>query len=76
MLCAGIKAGGRDSCYGDSGGPLVATLNGAPLQLGVVSWGEGPADSEVKCGHADVYGVYSRIAAFKDWISSRIAPAE
>ena len=72
MLCAGIKAGGRDSCYGDSGGPLLATEAGRPVQIGIVSWGEGPSDSEVKCGHADVYGVYSRIDAFRDWIDSHI----
>jgi secreted trypsin-like serine protease len=72
MLCAGIKAGGRDSCYGDSGGPLLATENGSPVQVGIVSWGEGPAGSEVKCGHADVYGVYSRIDSFRDWIDSHI----
>jgi secreted trypsin-like serine protease len=70
MLCAGLKAGGRDSCYGDSGGPLVAILDGKPVQLGIVSWGEGPADSEVKCGHEDVYGVYSRVSSFKDWIGA------
>lgn len=69
MICAGVKAGGRDSCYGDSGGPLIATVDGKAVQLGIVSWGEGPADSEVKCGHADVYGVYSRVASFKDWIA-------
>ena len=72
MLCAGIKAGGRDSCYGDSGGPLLATEAGRPVQIGIVSWGEGPSDSEVKCGHADVYGVYSRIDNFRDWIDSHI----
>jgi secreted trypsin-like serine protease len=71
MICAGVKAGGRDSCYGDSGGPLVATLNGKTVQLGIVSWGEGPADSEVKCGHEDVYGVYSRVASFKEWIEAK-----
>jgi secreted trypsin-like serine protease len=72
MLCAGIKTGGRDSCYGDSGGPLLATEAGRPVQIGIVSWGEGPSDSEVKCGHADVYGVYSRIDSFRDWIDSHI----
>lgn len=72
MLCAGIKTGGRDSCYGDSGGPLLATIAGKPVQIGIVSWGEGPADSEVKCGHADVYGVYSRIDSFRDWIDSHL----
>ena len=25
MLCAGLKAGGKDACQGDSGGPLVAS---------------------------------------------------
>lgn len=72
MICAGLKTGKRDSCYGDSGGPLVATIAGSPLQLGIVSWGEGPADSEIKCGHADVYGVYSRVASFKGWIQAHL----
>jgi secreted trypsin-like serine protease len=72
MICAGLKTGKRDSCYGDSGGPLVASVNGTPLQFGIVSWGEGPADSEVKCGHADVYGVYSRVASFGSWIKAHL----
>lgn len=71
MICAGIKEGGRDSCYGDSGGPLIATVDGKAVQLGIVSWGEGPADAEVKCGHEDVYGVYSRVSSFKDWIAAK-----
>ena len=45
-------------------------VDGKPVQLGIVSWGEGPADSEIKCGHEDVYGVYSRVASFKDWIAT------
>lgn len=73
MICAGLKEGGRDSCYGDSGGPLVATVDGKTVQLGIVSWGEGPVEAEVKCGHEDVYGVYSRVASFKDWIAAKTA---
>jgi secreted trypsin-like serine protease len=73
MICAGIKEGGRDSCYGDSGGPLIAMVEGKAVQLGIVSWGEGPADAEIKCGHADVYGVYSRVASFKDWIADTMS---
>ncbi len=73
MLCAGLKSGKRDACYGDSGGPLVADIGGKPVQLGIVSWGEGPADAEIKCGHQDVYGVYSRVASFADWIKSHLA---
>lgn len=68
MLCAGLPEGGRDSCYGDSGGPLVTSTNGQVTQIGVVSWGEGPADAEIKCGHAGVYGVYSRVSSFAGWI--------
>lgn len=73
MICAGLKGGGRDSCYGDSGGPLIAMVDGKPVQLGIVSWGEGPAEAEIKCGHADVYGVYSRVASFKDWIADTMS---
>lgn len=71
MICAGLKEGGRDSCYGDSGGPLVANVDGKTVQLGIVSWGEGPAEAEIKCGHEDVYGVYSRVSSFKDWIAAK-----
>ena len=72
MICAGLKTGKRDTCYGDSGGPLVATVGGKPVQLGIVSWGEGPSEADVKCGHEDVFGVYSRVASFKDWIQSHL----
>jgi len=70
MLCAGIAEGQRDSCYGDSGGPLVAMAGDRPVQLGVVSWGEGPATAETKCGHAAAYGVYARVSSFQSWILS------
>lgn len=73
MLCAGLETGKRDACYGDSGGPLIADRNGKPVQLGIVSWGEGPADDEIKCGHQDLYGVYARVASFRDWLQSHLA---
>ena len=53
----------RDTCQGDSGGPLVAKAGGKPIQVGIVSWGHG-------CGLPKVYGVYTRLGNFIDWIRS------
>lgn len=73
MLCAGAKEGGRDSCQGDSGGPLFTNENGKITQIGIVSWGEGPMDAAAPCGHANAYGVYTRLANYTDWIKSKMS---
>ena len=61
QICAG--AGTTDSCQGDSGGPLVyRDYAGPPVQIGIVSWGLG-------CGRPESPGIYTRVAAYADWIS-------
>ncbi|WCO68899.1 trypsin-like serine protease [Iamia majanohamensis] len=62
MVCAGRM--GKDSCQGDSGGPLVVDQGGTWTQVGITSWGIG-------CG-GQYPGVYSRVAAFRDWIDEQI----
>jgi secreted trypsin-like serine protease len=70
MICAGEANPSptaeqvKDTCQGDSGGPLVGKgPNGTPLQVGIVSWGEG-------CGVPTVHGVYTRLAKLTDWVKT------
>lgn len=71
MICAGTTSGVRDACNGDSGGPLFVEKAGGVEQIGVVSWGEGPMDAAAACGHENAYGVYTRVANYKDWIAGK-----
>ncbi|XP_014668030.1 PREDICTED: vitamin K-dependent protein C-like [Priapulus caudatus] len=69
MLCAGRLTDDVYSgpCYGDSGGPMVTSLSGLPVQVGIVSWGEGclrPYPS-----------VFTRVSSFREWISAAIVDA-
>ena len=70
MICAGEPAPTaraeqvKDTCQGDSGGPLITTgADGKPVQIGIVSWGDG-------CGIPSVHGVYTRLAKFTDWVKT------
>jgi secreted trypsin-like serine protease len=67
MFCAGLAGGGKDSCQGDSGGFIGAPLGGGNyVQLGVVSWGVG-------CARPDLFGVYTRVGNYTDWIAEQMA---
>lgn len=67
MIPAGYAAGGKDSCQGDSGGPMVVfDQKNVPVQIGVVSWGEG-------CAGADKYGIYSNVSTAYEWIQGYVS---
>lgn len=64
QVCAGFKAGGKDSCQGDSGGPLVNKRSSTDATVvGVVSFGNG-------CARPNYYGVYTDVFTFLPWINS------
>ena len=73
MICAGVATGERDACNGDSGGPLMMRRDdGNWVQVGIVSWGRFPFGSTERCGHRDLYGVYTRVSNYFDWIGSKM----
>jgi len=53
-----------DTCQGDSGGPLMMfTASGQWELVGVTSYGIG-------CAEASYSGVYTRVAAYQNWIAT------
>uniref|UniRef100_A0AAR2KF12 Vitamin K-dependent protein C n=1 Tax=Pygocentrus nattereri TaxID=42514 RepID=A0AAR2KF12_PYGNA len=69
MFCAGFKEGGNDSCKGDSGSAFVVKKGDVHWAMGIVSWG-------LDCGRAGVYGVYTRVSRYLDWINKVMSENE
>ncbi|KAF3693460.1 Mannan-binding lectin serine protease 1 [Channa argus] len=72
MFCAGFFEGGRDTCLGDSGGAFIMEehISQRWVVFGLVSWG-GPEE----CGSQRVYGVYTRVANYVEWIQKHLQTA-
>lgn len=65
FICAGGEEG-KDVCKGYGGSPLMCERDGLYYFVGIVSWGKG-------CGGANVPGVYTNVAVFKEWIFGELA---
>ena len=63
MLCAGDGREGYNTCKGASGGPLVVDV-GETVQVGIVSWAYG-------CAQTEHYTVFARVGApeVRGWIN-------
>ncbi len=58
-----------DTCQGDSGGPLMAfSSNNRWTLIGITSYGYG-------CAQRTYAGVYTRVAAYQDWITTTMNAA-
>lgn len=61
IICAKALKEGEDACFGDSGGPLTRLVGDRRVLVGIVAAGIG-------CAQKGVPGVYTRVAAFRQWI--------
>jgi len=67
MICAGHEEGGKDTCSGDSGGPLQCLgPSGRWTLAGATSFGGSV------CAESKKPGVYTKIAAYLDWIKKYV----
>ncbi|CAF3816824.1 unnamed protein product [Rotaria magnacalcarata] len=67
QFCAGVNGGGKDTCQGDSGGPLMhfESTQRRWMLVGITSYGK-------CCANPFYSGVYTRVAAYTNWLRSHI----
>ncbi|XP_030609762.1 chymotrypsinogen A-like [Archocentrus centrarchus] len=66
MICAGLKAGGKNLCEGDLGGPLIVKNDSVWVQSGVANVGA------ASCANPVRPGVYVRVSRYQKWISETV----
>lgn len=67
MICAGKLTGKpKGAGAGDSGGPLFVNTGSGPMQIGIVSFGNGLYST---ISHP---GVFTRISSYRNWVDSVI----
>ncbi|CAF2182438.1 unnamed protein product [Rotaria magnacalcarata] len=65
QFCATVINGTKDTCQGDSGGPMMMfSSSNQWILVGLTSSGIG-------CARPQYAGLYTRVAAFQDWINSK-----
>ncbi|XP_032307916.1 serine protease Hayan isoform X1 [Drosophila ananassae] len=69
QMCAGDRQQKKDACQGDSGGPLIQELNITDSIYNI----QGVISAGIGCASATP-GLYSRVAAFLDYIEGIVWP--
>ncbi|XP_034232186.1 brachyurin-like [Thrips palmi] len=67
VLCTagGTRVGPTGSCNGDSGGPLTVSINGAAVEVGIVSFG---SSRGCNLGYPSAF---TRVTSYLEWISDK-----
>ncbi|CAF1023716.1 unnamed protein product [Brachionus calyciflorus] len=70
QICAGVMAGGKDTCKGDNGAPLFIKdkINNVEkyVFVGITSYGE-------SCAKKNRPGIYTKVSSFLNWINENSA---
>ncbi|CAF0788615.1 unnamed protein product [Brachionus calyciflorus] len=65
QFCAGYLNGQKDTCMGDSGSPILYRYRSRWFVIGVVSYGQG-------CAQSFKPGINTNVSYYLDWINERV----